>query len=145
MTTTAGYDPQAIAKACLDHQLNNLTDMDHVDIDDIAGYLGIPDDEDDDGWSTVAAALSQLADQVRDHLGIPRACPTCHAGEVFNPDRGDEVGPPQPGYRAGRCGHRVALTEWRAGFRVCERCEPIDCPDCLHPKPTKEEEGTTPQ
>ena len=34
------------------------------------------------------------------------------------------VGPygPIPGYVAGWCGHRVAESEWRAGFRVCERC-----------------------
>lgn len=32
-----------------------------------------------------------------------------------------ELGP-MPGYFVGRCGHRVAETEWRAGFRICERC-----------------------
>jgi len=34
------------------------------------------------------------------------------------------IGPdgPIPGYVAGHCGHRVALSEWRAGFRDCERC-----------------------
>lgn len=32
-----------------------------------------------------------------------------------------ELGP-MPGYFVGRCGHRVAQQEWRAGFRVCERC-----------------------
>lgn len=26
------------------------------------------------------------------------------------------------GYAAGACGHRVALSEWFAGFRTCERC-----------------------
>lgn len=35
----------------------------------------------------------------------------------FDPGTG-----PTPGYVAGRCGHRVAESEWRAGFRVCERC-----------------------
>lgn len=34
-----------------------------------------------------------------------------------------------PGYYVGRCGHRVAGSEWRAGFRVCERCDPADHPD----------------
>jgi hypothetical protein len=29
---------------------------------------------------------------------------------------------PMPGYVAGRCGHRVAESEWRAGCRTCERC-----------------------
>jgi hypothetical protein len=37
--------------------------------------------------------------------------------EPFDPGTG-----PWPGYVAGRCGHRVAESEWRAGFRVCERC-----------------------
>jgi hypothetical protein len=30
--------------------------------------------------------------------------------------------PDQPGYVVGLCEHRVALSEWRAGFRCCERC-----------------------
>jgi hypothetical protein len=29
-----------------------------------------------------------------------------------------------PGYVVGECGHRVAGSEWRAGFRNCERCGP---------------------
>lgn len=28
----------------------------------------------------------------------------------------------RPGMVAGWCGHAVALSEWRAGFRNCERC-----------------------
>lgn len=28
----------------------------------------------------------------------------------------------RPGFVAGECGHAVAESEWRAGFRVCERC-----------------------
>lgn len=35
----------------------------------------------------------------------------------FDPGTG-----PMPGYVAGGCGHRVAVSEWRAGFRRCERC-----------------------
>jgi len=27
-----------------------------------------------------------------------------------------------PGFVVGECGHRVAASEWRAGFRNCERC-----------------------
>lgn len=27
-----------------------------------------------------------------------------------------------PGFVAGECGHRVAESEWRAGYRKCERC-----------------------
>lgn len=35
----------------------------------------------------------------------------------FDPGTG-----PVPGYVAGTCGHRVAESEWRVGFRTCERC-----------------------
>lgn len=39
---------------------------------------------------------------------------------------GDPIPPEQnggqAGYVAGECGHRVAGTEWAAGFRNCERC-----------------------
>lgn len=37
------------------------------------------------------------------------------------PAPGSEI-PDQPGYVVGKCGHRVAASEWRAGYRVCERC-----------------------
>lgn len=32
--------------------------------------------------------------------------------------------PPRTGYVVGYCGHAVAGSEWRAGFRVCERDDP---------------------
>jgi hypothetical protein len=39
---------------------------------------------------------------------------------------GDPIPPGQnggmDGYVVGECGHRVAGSEWRAGFRKCERC-----------------------
>lgn len=37
------------------------------------------------------------------------------------PAPGSEI-PGQPGYVVGTCGHRVAGSEWRSGFRTCERC-----------------------
>jgi hypothetical protein len=37
------------------------------------------------------------------------------------PAPGSEI-PGQPSYVVGNCGHRVAGSEWRAGYRVCERC-----------------------
>jgi hypothetical protein len=37
------------------------------------------------------------------------------------PDPGSDI-PGQPGYVVGVCGHRVAQSEWNAGFRDCERC-----------------------
>lgn len=42
------------------------------------------------------------------------------------PAPGSEI-PDQPGYVVGTCGHRLAASEWRAGFRTCERCG-HDCP-----------------
>jgi hypothetical protein len=44
------------------------------------------------------------------------------------PAPGSEI-PDQPGYVVGECGHRVAASEWRAGFRVCERCPSDDWAD----------------
>ena len=39
---------------------------------------------------------------------------------------GDPIPPEQAGgmtgFVVGECGHRVAGSEWRAGFRNCERC-----------------------
>lgn len=37
------------------------------------------------------------------------------------PVPGSEI-PDQPAYVVGNCGHRVARSEWRAGWRTCERC-----------------------
>jgi hypothetical protein len=37
------------------------------------------------------------------------------------PTPGSEI-PDQPGYVVAECRHRVAGSEWRAGFRTCERC-----------------------
>lgn len=51
---------------------------------------------------------------------------------------GEEI-PGQPGYIKGQCGHRVAATEWRAGFRTCERCVPpvgLTIPGAEEPGPT---------
>lgn len=41
------------------------------------------------------------------------------------PNPGSEI-PDQPGYVVGQCGHRLARSEWRAGFRTCERCTATD-------------------
>lgn len=42
-------------------------------------------------------------------------------GPAQYPDPGSEI-PGQPGFVVATCGHRVAASEWRAGFRTCERC-----------------------
>jgi excisionase family DNA binding protein len=47
-------------------------------------------------------------------------------GEAY-PAPGSDI-PGQPGYVVAVCGHRVAGSEWRAGFRACERC-PAETPN----------------
>lgn len=42
-------------------------------------------------------------------------------GNPAYPEPGSSI-PSQPSYVVGECGHRVASSEWRAGFRTCERC-----------------------
>ena len=46
------------------------------------------------------------------------SCQFCGLGDVPV----GEPFPDRPGYLTGECGHAVAGSEWRAGFRVCERC-----------------------
>lgn len=41
------------------------------------------------------------------------------------PAPGSEI-PDMPDYVVGTCGHRLAASEWRAGFRTCERCPSDD-------------------
>jgi hypothetical protein len=47
--------------------------------------------------------------------------------ELIYPEPGSDIPPEknggQAGFVVGECGHRVAKQEWRAGFRVCERCQ----------------------
>lgn len=43
----------------------------------------------------------------------------------------------RPGYVAGECGHAVALSEWRAGFRVCERCPDPRAPEVVEETPER--------
>lgn len=49
---------------------------------------------------------------------------------VPHPDAGQPfVNPDLPDFLrgvVGFCGHRVAESEWGAGFRVCERCDPAE-------------------
>lgn len=75
---------------------------------------------------TVPAPLAEVAARV-DWCEVHQApLDTCHkpngipcAPRFFSPQIGE-----RPGYVAGQCGHATALSEWRAGFRVCERCIP---------------------
>jgi hypothetical protein len=59
----------------------------------------------------------------RDHVfGWPVMLrPVAEAAAPLYPAPGGEI-PGQPGYVVGLCEHRVALSEWRVGFRTCERC-----------------------
>ncbi|WP_242892647.1 hypothetical protein [Actinomadura litoris] len=53
----------------------------------------------------------------------PELLPQRLRGEntLIYPAVGSDI-PGQPGYVVGECGHRVAASEWRSGFRTCERC-----------------------
>lgn len=60
-----------------------------------------------------------LADEDGETCNLPAEDPI-HTGRVY-PAYGSAI-PDQPGYVVGLCTHRVARSEWSAGFRVCERC-----------------------
>lgn len=50
-----------------------------------------------------------------------RATIDAEAAQSAYPAPGSEI-PGQPGYVVGVCTHRIAASEWRSGFRTCERC-----------------------
>jgi hypothetical protein len=57
--------------------------------------------------------------------------PTCEDEDPLQP--GDPIPPERTGgmtgFVVGECGHRVAGSEWQAGFRTCERCSSSDPDD----------------
>ena len=58
---------------------------------------------------------------VRSHPCVPGA--TADEPVAFvNPDLPPEL---TAGFVVGHCGHRVAATEWNAGYRYCERCPAV--------------------
>ena len=63
----------------------------------------------------------QDCDAWRDVAGTKPSESTEADAPAAYPEPGSEI-PGQPGYVVGKCGHRVAASEWRSGFRVCERC-----------------------
>lgn len=70
---------------------------------------------------------SQCPDCGASFRGHPPACPECGMelwwdGEGEEEDLAGTPFPGRPGYVTGTCGHAVAGSEWRAGFRNCERC-----------------------
>lgn len=73
-------------------------------------------------------AQQALGRTVDAHLAVRRAATEWEPERLgpAEPEPGSEI-PGQPGYVVGTCGHRLAGSEWRAGFRTCERC-PDDAP-----------------
>lgn len=58
-------------------------------------------------------ALTQLTEKMSERQPVAVIDPAVAVGEPF---------PGRPGYFTGFCGHAVAGSEWRAGFRTCEHC-----------------------
>lgn len=52
--------------------------------------------------------------------------------EPVYPEPGSSI-PDWPGYVVGTCQHRIAESEWRAGYRACERCPASTVPGVGHP------------
>lgn len=75
------------------------------------------------------AARASDADQGVDTVHLPGDGPGGEGGgedELAGLQPGDPIPPERTGgmegFVVGECGHRVAASEWRAGFRNCERC-----------------------
>lgn len=114
---TLFYDGEQLGERGYHDEIVSCTDNSHTGNDaqthngaqcwggagNVAGYHGA----DDRYWLNVASALHAK------RSGIDF---TQTAGQPFNPGTGV-----QEGYVAGVCGHRVAQSEWKAGFRHCER------------------------
>lgn len=70
----------------------------------------------------IAAALRMLeGDDASDRAVFRAVLQETLKGEPVYPAPGSAI-PDMLGYVVGQCTHRVAASEWRAGFRVCERC-----------------------
>lgn len=71
-------------------------------------------------WTRVAAAIGLTRDQAYHRFRRMRTA----ARRQLKP--GDPIPPERTGgmtgFVVGECGHRVAGSEWAAGFRNCERC-----------------------
>ena len=84
---------------------------DHVHACGICGQA-----EMDDGKPFVPCCEAAEADRKAAREVLDAVEP--EAGEPFRLPDGQVL----DGYVAGECGHRVARSEWNAGFRKCERC-----------------------
>lgn len=91
--------------------------VDDLASDRLALYeiLGDEDGIDDLSEDEQKALADRLETAIRAHK--PVLAMVLEAGQPFNDGTGIV-----PGYVAGECGHRVAQSEWKAGFRRCERC-----------------------
>jgi hypothetical protein len=61
-------------------------------------------------------SLDEVGDAVYDRID-PAMVRLAEPAPFRHPSLGE-----MPGFVAGRCGHRLARSEWDAGFRECERC-----------------------
>lgn len=67
-----------------------------------------------DEMAVLAAAVSKV-------VAAREAAAAAHDAVATCPAPGSPI-PDQFGFVVGECEHRVAASEWRAGFRTCERC-----------------------
>jgi hypothetical protein len=115
-------------------------------IDALRGYGAGGDDDHADPHFTRGSRCVCTCDRCVTRMAVPGedAAPVCtcpdgctcddgiHPGADTPEDQGDDVLQPghaipdQPGYVVGTCGHRVAGSEWSAGYRTCERCPADD-------------------
>jgi hypothetical protein len=65
--------------------------------------------------------MAELAAVVSEVVAVREAAAAAHDALPVYPAPGSPI-PDQPGFVVGECEHRVAGSEWRAGFRTCERC-----------------------
>lgn len=74
-------------------------------------------------YPEIDAKLRELEDRREAVHAIAESVAVCTPECAHAP--GETAGRPFPGragYVTGECGHAVAGSEWRAGFRSCERC-----------------------
>jgi hypothetical protein len=143
-TVFAGRPPEIIC-AWPGTALPAESDLTDPCIDALRGYGAGGDDDHADPHFTRGRCVC-TCDRCVTRMAVPGeddapvcTCPdgcTCddgiHPGANTPEDQGDDVLQPghaipdQPGYVVGTCGHRVAGSEWSAGYRTCERCPADD-------------------
>lgn len=104
-----------------------LTKIDEILFEkrDPNGYIEQIADTDDDGYRITTGSGSnadfeefEISEEMALRLFVIMWERYGPSGPIpFNPGNGE-----MRGFVTGRCGHRVAESEWRAGFRICEHC-----------------------